>query len=764
MRAIRSGWLAALVAVCGLIAAGEAVAGAVQAKLSAGAIDVGATVTLVVTVSDARGGVGDPAFEVPRGLVLLGSTRGTNFSFINGSASTSHEFRYELGGSTPGRYSIGPIRIRVDNQVYQCAALPLVIGQGAPAAGPSVSTSGGNSRAPATLVLDVQPPHPYVGELVTLAVRLVQRQQLADASQYQPPPTPGFWAESYGDPRQYEGRENGRVVMVTESRTRLYPLAAGVATIGQAAEVIVPGSSGGMDPFFGGAPVRPMAITSDSLRVAVRPLPPGAPPAFDGAVGDFRLSWGLDRSHTAQDQPLTLELDVRGVGNLPLLHAPALAPGDFEIFASTVQDSLAPSGERGVGRRRFQWTLMPRKAGTLRIEPVAFAWFDPGSGSYHNAALPPLTVEVLAAGAASANSSDDAFPPALAQHPAEPGARTAQPWLFLVAGVCAGLAVRFWRRSGQPDALAAERGRQREWLRAVGLARGADFWKAADEAVLWVESRGGQVLRLREDIAAARYGGQFEKEEDVRRRLVERLGEALPAAAPMRPWRAFAIALGVLALLAWFLGAPQHGDARRSARALGADGAARTGQSDAARAEWERLWSESPGDPRLAARLAWSELRRDSLARAAVWALRGAQGDARDPALTAVTERVREAGGLSGAHVPGLPIRMLEWAALASALAIGCLLEWPRRWSAALLALLAVLAAAAPALVQLWRESAPVAVVERQVPLAGAGLDLDAGQVVRVLRVHGDAVRVTAGHELSGELPLDALTFVREGK
>jgi hypothetical protein len=50
------------------------------------------------------------------------------------------------------------------------------------------------------------------------------------------------------------------------------------------------------------------------------------------------------------------------------------------------------------------------------------------------------------------------------------------------------------------------------------------------------------------------------------------------------------------------------------------------------------------------------------------------------------------------------------------------------------------------------------------VPLAGADLDLEAGQVVRVVGHHGDRLRVRAGREVEGELPAVAVLAVSAGR
>jgi hypothetical protein len=726
----------------------------VQATLSAGTVEMGAGVTLVVAISDPAGPTGDPQLTMPPGLQVLGSEQGQSYSWVNGRSTSRIEYRYAIGTDQVGRFSIGPIRVRVGKQVFECPTLLLTV---SPSSTHAVAAP--HSAAGASLVVEVRPSRAYVGQLMQLSMKLVQTQDLSESGPNTTPTTTGFWAESYGPPIESRATASGRPATVTERRMRIYPLAPGPATIGSAGLVV--SVAGGGDPLFGGSPGRPVEIRSESVRVQVLPLPGGAPAGFSNGVGAFTVSWNLDRGHTTKDQALTLQLDVRGSGNLPLLHTPNVALPDFDVYASTVDDSFAPAGEMGPGRRRFQWTLLPHRTGTLRLVPPAFAWFDPGAGAYRNAALAPLEVQVLAPGPGSAYDPDaGSFPAVFARDVAHPGGHRARPWAFALAGVLAGLAVRRWRTAGAHDPLSSDRGRARELLRAVGLAHGPDFWRAADEAAAWVESRGGQVLRLREDIAAARYSGRPLREDEVRPRLVERISEALPAARSAAPMRALAALLGVLALGALALGAGARGSDALAARARVADDLARDARLDDARTAWDVLWREAPGDPALAARLAWSELRREKPVDAVVWSLRGMRGEPRSAALGWTAARVREAGGLVSAPGTGVPLRALEWAALAFALALGAMLEWPRRWSALALGALALAAACALPAREWLAAREHVAVVARQVPLAGADVDLDPGQVVRVLHVSGVAARVRAARDLVGVVPAEALREV----
>src|SRR5439155_1593867 len=116
---------------------------------------------------------------------------------------------------------------------------------------------------------------------------------------------------------------------------------------------------------------------------------------------------------------------LRGVGNLPLIHPPALAGSDIEVFASTVEDSFAPAGSNGAGRRRFQWTVLPRRIGGLRLPVPTFAWFDPASRDYRWAKSEAMVIDVGPAVYAGTHE-DDEWPMTFAQHPVDPDARGAR--------------------------------------------------------------------------------------------------------------------------------------------------------------------------------------------------------------------------------------------------------------------------------------------------------------------------------------------------
>jgi hypothetical protein len=726
------------------------------ARLLADRVEAGSTATLLVTVTDPEGNVGDPQLDVPDGIELLGTSRSTNFTWVNGRSTTEVSFRVALSALDPGRYAVGPIRVTVGRQTFVGGTNTLVVvegGAGAIGSGPRGAATGTarNASGAASLIVDIEPREPWVGQLCRLTVRLVQRVTMSEDSQYDSPATPGFWTEGWSDPVQYESREGSRPVLVVERHQRLYPLAAGSGRIGPARGLVSP--VGGLPSLVGGA--RGLELASPPVPVRVRSLPPGAPAGFDGGVGAFTVAWWSDRSHTTEDQPVTVTLDVRGTGNLPLLRTPKLAGPELEVFGTATDDSLAPAGALAPGRRRFSWTILPRRRGAVRVEPPAFAWFDPATATYRSASPPAIELQVASASAAPAE--EDGFPRVFGEHRPAPGSRPARPWAFMLGGFLAGVAWQLVRHARSASADAPERARQREWLRAVGLARGPDFWRAADEAAAWAEARGQRVMRIREEVAAARFGGRSVEEDDLRRRLVERLAEALPL-EPARGTSWVLSGMCVLvaaALLA--LGWPGGGDARLAGRVAAADGAAREGRLEPAMAEWQAVWRRAP-DPDVAARLAWAAQQGGRTGEAAGWVLAGQSGEPRRPALRWIADRVRESGGLVGQELRPVPLASWEWGALACALALGAAMEWPRRRWSVPLALLALLAAAAGPLQSRLIERPPQRAIARETPMEDAGVVLQPGQVVRVLGSRGSQLRVRAARDAEGLLDPAALS------
>ncbi len=737
-----------------LVLAGHARAAVeVEARLARSRIAVGEAISLEVIVRNAPGNVGEPEFTLPEGLEVLSSGRAQNFTWINGKSSVEIIYRFEIAVGAAGRYSLGPIIVRAGKEVFRSGVLTLEA-----SAAPTRVSGGVSGSGAATLLVDVVPSNPWQGQPCQLRVRLIQRAALAEDPQYTPPPTPGFWTGKPSAPESYYAEERGSRVLVTETRTRLYPLASGVATVGEAVAMIaLPTGSGDPLTWLGGrVPRREEVVRSRPVPVRVRALPAGPPAGFSGAVGTLGVRWSADRPRTTVDVPVTVRLDVRGAGNLPLIRPPELSGADIEVFASTVDDSMPGGPGETQGRRRFQWTVLARRPGTLTLSPPVFAWFDPATGSYRRADPTPLRLEVGSALFTGAGEGAG-LPAVFARHPIDPGARPASPWGWSLAGLMVAAALILWRGAVAAPGSAAERARALEWLRAIGRATGPDFWRAADESSVWLEAQGKPIGSLRREIASARFAGAGADAESIRKRLVERIGAALPRSSGSGGRRAGAVALIALAAACCVLTGPRAGGAKPRAAARAADQAAREGDLSRAREMWTVLWQSGARHSGLAARLAWVEAQSGAVGPSAAWVVRGGAAGTRDAGLGWVAERVREGGGLVGESRTRIPVRPLEWGIAAMLLGVAAGLLWPRRalvWAALGLVLLC---GALDPIQSFLAARRVMGVIVTPVAIEGEGLELQPGQVVRVREQRGGRARISAGAGVDGWIPAGAV-------
>lgn len=145
---------------------------------------------------------------------------------------------------------------------------------------------------------------------------------------------------------------------------------------------------------FGGAYAQPLNITIPAIEFDSKPLPPGAPEGFENAIGNFELSVRAGETEIREGDPITLEMTVRGNGNLDALNPPTLLDDDgWKLYD-------ASSAERGDERRelagevtfrQFMRPLRPQRA----VPPFRLVYFDPKREVYDTLLSDAIPLNVL---------------------------------------------------------------------------------------------------------------------------------------------------------------------------------------------------------------------------------------------------------------------------------------------------------------------------------------------------------------------------------
>lgn len=372
----------------------------VRALVDRDQVAVGETLTLTVEISGAQNvpapNLGDvSAFNAQ----YLGPA--TQVSIVNGQVSARISHRYALTARKAGRFTIGPVQVEHEGQTFRTNAINVdVSAQARAPAGRSFAAGDEELRLTVTPAKE----RVYVGERVSLTLKLYVGNVHVDQLQYPEIPGEGFSLEKYDEPQRRHEIVGQKRYQVLEFHTVLTPLRAGDLQIGpamMAMNVVRSRGRGGTfdDPFFDQFFGRRQAleVTADPVTLTVLPLPSeGRPADFSGAVGEFRFALEAKPTELAAGDPITLRIEIDGQGNLESLVPPAIAADDrFRMY-----DPTELKVEQRPGRRVFEQVVIPREAGLTELPPVRFTYFDPNAASYRMIVRGPISLVVHAAASA----------------------------------------------------------------------------------------------------------------------------------------------------------------------------------------------------------------------------------------------------------------------------------------------------------------------------------------------------------------------------
>lgn len=471
----------------------------VQASLDRSTAQLGETVTLTLRSHTAP--LATPDLSPLAGdFEVLGQSSGSTSSFVNGQRSVEYSYGVALRPLHQGTLQIPPLTVGNDTTE------PLTLEVTAPS--PSAQAATGPVFVEATL----DPDHAYVGQQLSLSVKLYYTANLANAS-LADPRIDGVDVSRIGGDTDYQAERNGRIYNVIERRYALVPQRAGELTIPPIAfqgDLLDPSDP---NSFFGmGAPV---SAQSRPITVTVSDVPAGWGKA--AWLPARKLSLSLDGLPDATTPPrvgqpfnLTLTLEATGLPfeALPSLSLPALdgatAYPDKPVTGNRVD------GPWVVGRRQQSFAVVPGKPGTLTIPAITVKWWNVLDDRAETATIPAHQLHVLPASGAAAGSvappaasASTSAPPAASPSPA-PDSQTAAanpaPWAWVALGslalwlVTVLIGVWLWRRRGRrrmaptpavtgtPTASAREA--RQAFLRAL---RDADAAEQAHRLLAWAQ-------------------------------------------------------------------------------------------------------------------------------------------------------------------------------------------------------------------------------------------------------------------------------------
>ncbi len=352
-----------------------------------------------------------PSFEGFQ--VLSGPNRSQNssISFVNGKVSqnVNISFSYILLAQTKGNYTIAPAHCKIDGNEYVTKSQNIEVIEGNKSSSAAANTS--STESPDIIKVDdeqlfievfIDKKKVYQGEQILLTHKIFTLVPVSNLSVDKLSSYPGFWSINLLDNnqqlKQYNQQVNGKDYIVADlKREALFAQKTGILEIPPmelSCVAKIPNNkkrTQSNDPFFDSFFNDPFfnnayqsiekKLNSKRISVEVLPLPTqGKPVDFSGAVGEFNISSNIDRANLKTNEAVTVKYTVNGTGNIDLI--PDLKvqfPADFEVYDPKISTNTQKSNSGVSGYKIFEYTLIPRSAGTYEIPSASFNFFNPKS-------------------------------------------------------------------------------------------------------------------------------------------------------------------------------------------------------------------------------------------------------------------------------------------------------------------------------------------------------------------------------------------------
>jgi hypothetical protein len=341
------------------------------------------------------------------GFLFSGPALSTNMStqIINNQVtqSVSYIYNYTIQATAEGVFTIPAATAVVKGKSYTSETVKIEVLKGGQEKQQGAGSDGIGQEDLFTRV-EVDRPQVYKGEQIFATIKIYTRVTLARFGEIKMPSFGGFWNQEIPTSEQVSLERtnyNGRIYNVGVIRkTILVPQKTGTITIDPfEIECFVNiqrrGQRSPFDDFFGSYETVSRKVKSVPVEITVKSFPDNQPAGFNGAVGRFTVTAGIDKTEVKTNEAVSLKVVIKGNGNLKLIDLPVFRfPADLEVYDPKITDNI-DAGSNGItGSKSFEYLIIPRHAGTFEIPAWNFSYFDPSSGTFKTYTSENMTIRV----------------------------------------------------------------------------------------------------------------------------------------------------------------------------------------------------------------------------------------------------------------------------------------------------------------------------------------------------------------------------------
>lgn len=333
---------------------------------------------------------------------VLSKSSSSRMQVVNGRFNSVLSRTFILRAKKPGRYTLGPIKVRVGRKTVTSRPLKVAVKK--------VVVDPSKPRR-FFLKANIEPASGYVNQQLIYVLKVYYLDTF-----YKPrlvaPSFKDFWQEGEEVSREYIERVGEVSYKVTEVRVALFPQKIGQLTLQPATFAIdVPLSPTAGRPFdpFMSAPTRRVTLKSNPVPLIVKAIPNvGLSNPYVGRLS-VKASPLPDKAKVGDS--ISIKVQVSGTGNVRDLKAPELNIKGARVYADKPEQSFDQSRKGLVtGTRTFTLAVVPEQPGPLKIPALTFSALDPATGKLRQVSTPAKTIAVSGAPAHAAASTGGPAP------------------------------------------------------------------------------------------------------------------------------------------------------------------------------------------------------------------------------------------------------------------------------------------------------------------------------------------------------------------
>jgi len=362
-----------------------------------------------------------PGFEI-----VGGPSQSSNYSWVNGKTTRSLSYTYYLQAKKEGVFTIPSASVEVKNESLTTKPIKVTVKKG-----PTVNNNRQqrnrntrnrrqqqNQQAPQNnddwkeqisknlyVKMYVDKHNPFVGEQVTLYLKLYQRVQTFQTQITEMPEFNGFWKKDFQlQTNKWEKEEVDGVWYNTMmiNKYALFPQREGSFDLSPIKLVTLvqlrtqAKSNSIWDQFFGSYENKEYPFQSNGVKINVKALPTtNIPENFSGAVGFFKYTAKIDSLNCKTGKAITLKTRITGTGNIMMIDAPEVSfPEEFEVYDPQEKDYISKKSTYINGTKKFDYLMIPNKPGQFVIDSLPFSFFDLKTKTYKTIYSEGFTINV----------------------------------------------------------------------------------------------------------------------------------------------------------------------------------------------------------------------------------------------------------------------------------------------------------------------------------------------------------------------------------